>query len=52
MFDEVKLIHNAHQNMDKVLTILLEIETNLPLHKSDNVLLVLSEAIYYILIFP
>lgn len=52
MFDAVKQIQNDHQNLDKVLTILLEVGTNLPSQKSDDMLSVLSDAIYYILVFP
>lgn len=52
MVDALKLVQQDHVNLDKVLTVLLEVGANLPGNRSDAALSVLSDAIYYIEVFP
>ncbi|GJL80617.1 MAG: hemerythrin [marine bacterium B5-7] len=52
MVDAIELIHQDHLNLDKVLSVLLEVGGNLPEKKSTSKLTVLRDALYYIEVFP
>lgn len=52
MVDAVQLIHQDHVNLDKVLTVLLEIGGDLPEHRSEDAISVLNDCVYYIQVFP
>ena len=52
MIDAIKQIQTDHQNLDQVLTVLLDVATNLPVQKNEKALSVLNDAIYYIQVFP
>lgn len=52
MVDAVQLIHQDHVNLDKVLTVLLEVGGDLPEQRSEDALSVLNDCVYYIEVFP
>jgi len=52
MVDAVQLIHQDHVNLDKVLTVLLEVGGGLPEHRSEDAISVLNDCVYYIQVFP
>lgn len=52
MVDAVQLIHQDHVNLDKVLTVLLEVGGDLPERRSEDALSVLNDCVYYIKVFP
>lgn len=52
MVDAVELIHQDHVNLDKVLTVLLEVGGDLPERRSEDAVSVLNDCVYYIQVFP
>jgi len=52
MVDDFQQIHRDHVNLDKVLTVLLEVASNLPEARSEEALSVLNDCVYYIEVFP
>ncbi|KAA3625927.1 MAG: hemerythrin domain-containing protein [Proteobacteria bacterium] len=52
MVDALRLIHQDHVNLDKVLSVLLEVGGSLPDQRSETVSSLLADAIYYIEVFP